>query len=314
MAKPEGRADPPLVTCSPFPRGHDNKRRSRGTEEPWAAEQGSRCQRRGCLTCGGSWIEGRRCRAPGTGSDLLAPCPGLQELGQALPAPLRAAPERGRGARTAQRTRPRTDPTSPPGPAPGRAIPGHPRGAPGTSGGRDGKGKEGKGGVGGGDRRPLTVVPVKFSSIDPVAPGLPQHRLGAGQGPALPDGRHCRCGGGGAGAAPASSASSLAVAGPPLPLPGGRAALLPPDVTRGPRRHSFRCYNVTRKVSGRLRWRPALKAAPRRCQPARSLALGFLPAGNLRPCGGADSPLRRPGGQRPGAHYCAGSAAFLFTV
>lgn len=252
-------------------------------------------------------IEGRRCRAPGTGSDLLAPCPGLQELGQALPAPRRSRARPGGAHRTtnsAANAGGGNGPRLPAGPGTPPCRPGAPAGCAWD--------ERGEGGGGGGARQPLTVVPVKFSSIDPVAPGLPQHRLRAGQGPALPDGRHCRCGGGGAGAAPASSASSLAVAGPPLPLPGGRAALLPPDVTRGPRRHSFRCYNVTRKVSGRLRWRPALKAAPRRCQPARSL--GFLPAGSQRPCGGADSPLRRPGGQRPGAHYCAGSAAFLFTV
>lgn len=225
-------------------------------------------------------MEGRRCRPPGTGSDLPAPCPGLQELGQALPAPRRS---RAPGNRVPDNELGRdiggggaggggdTDPTASPGPGPAapsyRVVPA-PRGlsgggaAPGTPPARRGAGAgpvEAVGGGGGG--RPLTVVPVKFSSIDPVAPGLPQHRLGAGQGPALPDGRHCRCGGGGAGAAPASSASaSFAVAGPPLlplPLPGRRrAALLPPDVTRGPRRHSFRCYNVTRKSHR------ALKVAP----------------------------------------------------
>lgn len=165
-----------------------------------------------------------------------------------------------------------TDPTSSPGPgpaapssrAPCRVVsaphgPSHGGAAPGAPSAPRGAGTRPVEEVGcGGGWRPLTVVPVKFSSIDPVAPGLPQHRLGAGQGPALPDGRHCRCGGGGAGAAPASSASSFAVAGPPLPLPGRRrAALLPSDVTRGPRRHSFRCYNVTRKSHR------ALKVAPR---------------------------------------------------
>lgn len=75
-------------------------------------------------------------------------------------------------------------------------------------GSRDGGGEKGQttgergwGGGAGGKRKAwtLTVFPRKFGSLDPQIPRLSQHRFGTGQGPALPDGRHCGGGRGGGG-------------------------------------------------------------------------------------------------------------------
>lgn len=160
----------------------------------------------------------------------------------------------------------------------------------------------------------LTILPRKFGSFHPQIPRLSQHRFGTGQGPALPQRRH---GGGRGGGCPGT-----AVLRPWAPrrrvlplglqrlwllllllLPGGRcsarrAARLPPDVIRGPLRHSFRSYNVTKRgkrvARGPLLRR--LRGVPAACAAHRPAVLT------------APGPRRRP---RPGAKSAA-RLAFAF--
>lgn len=153
MEKPEGRIDPPLVTCSPFPRGHrqghHSKHRSRGTPGSWAPEP------RGAAVSSGDASpaagaphptprlnrgqevpgSGDRLRPPRTVSRITGTGAGAARCAP-LPSPAGGrAPdnELGRECRGWERTQPPRRARHP-----RRAVPGHPRGALGRSGGRGG--------------------------------------------------------------------------------------------------------------------------------------------------------------------------------
>lgn len=139
------------------------------------------------------------------------------------------------------------------------------------------------GGVGNREAWTLTILPRKFGSFHPQIPRLSQHRFRTGQGPALPHCRHGGCRGG--------SGPGAAVLRPWAPrrrvlplrlqrlwlLPGGRcsarrAARLPPDVIRGPLRHSFRSLRALASRPGRQprSFLPSARPSERR-RPAGSL-------------------------------------------